>query len=32
MYLNPLDFAHYQQVESLVSILIATLVTPPSLV
>ena len=30
MYLNPLDFALYRQVESLVSISIATLVTPPS--
>ena len=30
MYLNSLDFAHYRQVESLVSISIATLVTPPS--
>jgi hypothetical protein len=30
MYLNPLDFAYYRQVESLVSIPIVTLVTPPS--
>ena len=30
MYLNLLNFAYYRQVESLVSIPIATLVTPPS--
>ena len=30
MYLNPLDFAHYWQVESLVSISIVAIVTPPS--
>ena len=32
MYLRTLDFALYRQVESLVSIYIVTLATPPSLV